>query len=79
VTALSKKVVPLSTSPSPLEDALLTPAEVADYLHITPGTLAVWRCTRRYPLAFVRVGSKIFYRASAVAAFVAAREEGGAR
>ena len=78
MTALSKKVVPLSTSPSPL-DPLLTPQEVASYLHVTPGTLAVWRCTRRYPLAFVRVGSKIFYRASAVAAFVAVREEGGGR
>jgi excisionase family DNA binding protein len=57
-----------------LEDRLLTPKEVADYLRVTTGTLSVWRSTKRYPLPFVRVGTKIFYRSSAVADFVAARE-----
>jgi excisionase family DNA binding protein len=58
---------------SPL-DTLLSPKEVADYLRVTVGTLSVWRSTKRYPLPFIKVGSKIFYRTSAVEAFVASRE-----
>jgi hypothetical protein len=57
-----------------LKDRLLTPKEVADYLRVTTGTLSVWRSTKRYPLPFVRVGSKIFYRASSVAKFVQEQE-----
>jgi len=56
------------------EDRLLTPEEAADRLRVTAGTLSVWRCTKRYPLPFVKVGSKIFYRTSAIEAFIAARE-----
>lgn len=60
---------------SPLQtDRLLTPQEAADRLRVTAGTLSVWRSTRRYPLAFVKVGSKIFYRASAVETFITSRE-----
>jgi len=62
------------SSDSQLQDTLLTPKEVADYLRVTTGTLAVWRSTKRYPLPFVRVGTKIFYRASAVREFVSGRE-----
>ena len=54
----------------------LTPAEVANILGITVGTLAVWRCTKRYCLPFVKVGRKIFYRNEDVKAFVDARTFG---
>ena len=49
---------------------LLTPKEAAAKLHTTYGTLAVWRCTRRKPLRFVRMGRKIFYKVEDVQAFI---------
>ena len=48
----------------------LTPSEAAEALGVTTGTLAVWRCTKRYQLPFVRVGSKIFYRAEDIQSFL---------
>lgn len=49
---------------------LLTPHEAAKALHTTYGSLAVWRCTRRHPLAFVRVGRKIFYKKADIEQFI---------
>jgi len=51
----------------------LTSTEVADILGVTEGTLAVWRCTKRYCLPFVRIGRKIFYRSEDVKTFVESR------
>ena len=50
---------------------LLKPETVAELLGITPHTLAVWRCCKRYPLPYVKVGSTVRYRATDVAAFIA--------
>lgn len=34
----------------------------ADYIGVTPGTLEVWRCTKRSPQpAYLKVGSKVYY------------------
>lgn len=33
----------------------------AAYLGITEHTLDVWRCTKRYPIPYIKVGSRIFY------------------
>jgi Helix-turn-helix domain len=55
---------------------LLTPKETAAILRVSVGTLAVWRCTQRYPLRFLKLGHAIRYRAEDVAAFV---ESGAAR
>ena len=49
---------------------LLNPREAAQVLRSTPGTLAVWRCTRRHPLKFTRVGRKIFYRPEDIREFI---------
>ncbi len=51
----------------------LTAAQVAETLGVTTGTLAVWRCTKRYQLPFVKIGRKIFYRSEDVNAFVESR------
>jgi Helix-turn-helix domain len=56
---------------------LLAPSEVAKILGTTEGTLAVWRCTRRYPLPFVRVGRKIRYDLASVEQFIRSRTVGG--
>lgn len=51
----------------------LNSAEVANILGVTEGTLAVWRCTKRYQLPFVKIGRKIFYRSEDVQSFVESR------
>ena len=53
---------------------LLSPQQTARALGTTSGCLAVWRCTRRYPLRFTKIGRKIFYREEDVQAFI---EQGG--
>lgn len=58
---------------------LLTPAEAAAALHTTKGVLAVWRSKKRYPLKFVRVGRRIFYRVKDVEEFIELRTYPGVR
>jgi hypothetical protein len=41
---------------------LLSPNEVADVLGVSKQTLAVWRCEQRYPLPYVKVGSRVISR-----------------
>jgi len=55
---------------------LMTPAEVANYLGVTTETLNVWRCTKRYNLAYVKAGRLVRYRAEDVEAFIASRIRG---
>ena len=52
---------------------LLSPSQTAQLLGVSRGTLAVWRCTKRYPLRFVKIGSKIQYRAQDVEKFIESR------
>lgn len=40
---------------------LLTPKEAAEFLGVTPGTLAVWRCVSRYAIPYVKIGGKVKY------------------
>lgn len=42
-------------------DKFMTPKELAEYLKIDEETLAVWRCKKTYPLAYVKVGGHIRY------------------
>jgi excisionase family DNA binding protein len=42
--------------------ALLTRKEAAEYLGCTEGTLATWKCSKRYPLPYVKIGRNIRYR-----------------
>jgi len=52
---------------------LNAPRATADRIGVSPGTLAVWRCTARYPLAYVRIGSRIFYTDEAIEKFIRSR------
>jgi len=52
---------------------LLTPQNVADRLGVSTTTLSTWRCTKRYPLAYVKVGRLVRYRLSDLEAFEVAR------
>jgi hypothetical protein len=56
---------------------LLNPKEAAEKLRTTYGTLAVWRCVRRHPLRFVRVGRKIFYTPEDIQTFIETQKDPG--
>lgn len=45
-------------------DRLLSRKEAARYLSLSPGTLAVWDCTKRYDLKPRKVGKVVRYRLS---------------
>ncbi|WP_233207859.1 helix-turn-helix domain-containing protein [Siphonobacter sp. BAB-5405] len=34
----------------------------ARYLRVSPGTLAVWDCTKRYNLKHIKIGRSVRYR-----------------
>jgi len=48
----------------------------ASYLDVRPGTLSVWRSTRRYPLRYVKVGACVRYRKRDLDEFLKARTVG---
>ncbi len=52
---------------------LLTENETAAFLGAAPDTLAVWRCTRRYSLPYIKIGRLVRYRESDVIAFLESR------
>lgn len=52
---------------------LLTPQDVADRLGVSTTTLSTWRCTKRYPLPYVKVGRLVRYRVEDVDAFEISR------
>lgn len=62
------------SNPDPLRDEV----QAAAFLDVKPTTLQVWRCTRRYPLPFVKVGRLVRYRQSDLDAFLRSRTQGGA-
>ena len=64
--------------PSRLVDAskLVDEKLAAEILGITPGTLSVWRCTRRYPLPYVKIGRTVRYRLSDLEEFARSRTVG---
>jgi len=57
----------------PQSDELLSPEQAAKQLHVGTQTLAVWRCHRRYPLAYAKIGSKVLYRQSEIDRFIESR------
>jgi excisionase family DNA binding protein len=59
------------------ENSLLTRDQAAKYLGVKSTTLAVWACTKRYNLAFVKVGRLCKYRLADLDAFIARNIVGG--
>jgi len=54
-------------------ESLMTPAEAADYLRVSEGTLTVWRCTGRHNLPFAKIGRRVMYRREALDRWIDAR------
>lgn len=53
-----------------LLEPLLCRKRAARYLNVSPGTLAVWDCTKRYNLNPLKVGRAVRYRRSDLDAFM---------
>ena len=53
-----------------LERDLVRPAVASQILGVSVQTLAIWRCAKRYSLVYVKIGSRVFYRRSDLAAFI---------
>jgi Helix-turn-helix domain len=51
----------------------LSPKQTADLLGKSLQTLASWRCNKRYPLAYIKVGGSVRYDERDVIAFLAQR------
>lgn len=56
---------------NPAQETLLTRKEAAAYINYSPGTLAVWDCTRRYNLRPIKIGRSVRYRKSFLDEFLA--------
>ncbi|MES2237134.1 MAG: helix-turn-helix domain-containing protein [Pseudomonadota bacterium] len=56
-----------------MDTKLLTSEQVADILGVTGHTLAVWRCTGRYDLPYVKSGRLVRYREADVTGFIERR------
>ena len=55
------------------DDSLLDRKTAAKYLSVSPGTLAVWDCTKRYDLKPIKIGRAVRYRRSDLDKFIEQR------
>lgn len=54
---------------------LLTSEEAADYICVATDTLAVWRCTGRYDIPYIKIGRKVRYNEQDLLAFIEQRTQ----
>jgi len=70
---MSQEEAEFATSFLDPNQPLLTTQETPKMLGTTAGTLNVWRCTKRYALAYIKIGSSVRYRRQDVMDFINAR------
>ena len=58
------------------QNGLLNNEEAAAYLGVSPGTLEVWRSTKRYEISYIKVGRLVKYRKEALDDFLATQTVG---
>ena len=56
---------------APADAEYLTPPETARELGVSPGTLNIWRTTKRHGLPYIKIGKYIRFDPQAVRAFLA--------
>lgn len=52
------------------KNKLINTFEASNILGVTIETLNVWRCTKRYPLPYVKIGSKVMYKIDDINEFI---------
>lgn len=62
-----------------MNERTLTAKEAAAFLGVSPQSLNVWRCTKRYPLPYIKIGRMIRYRYSDLVAFLEQHATGDAQ
>lgn len=72
--ATQQSIIPLS----PYATDLLTPDQVAATLGLSHRTLAAWRSSRRNPLPYVKVGSRVRYRPEDISTWLESRTHSSA-
>jgi predicted DNA-binding transcriptional regulator AlpA len=58
-----------------LQEPLLNRKEAAKLLNVSPGTLAVWDCVKRYDLKPLKIGRAVRYRLSDINRFLEAQQK----
>jgi hypothetical protein len=48
--------------------------QAAAFLGKRPATLVIWRCTKRYPLAYLKIGGSVRYDEEDLIAFLESRK-----
>jgi excisionase family DNA binding protein len=67
------------SSPAELSPAdLLAEDDAAEVLGVSPGTLQVWRSTKRYGLPYLKIGRLVRYRRADLLAWLESRLVGAA-
>jgi excisionase family DNA binding protein len=69
----TRSEVSQSIAPNPPLSRLLTPKQAAEFLGVTEGTLATWRCVQRYRLPYIKVGRRVMYRSDDIETFISSR------
>lgn len=72
---MEKKATSLAEIVS-LSRELLNSNEAAAHIGVMPSTLAVWRCTKRYPIPYLKVGRLVKYRRTDLDAYLMSRTVG---
>lgn len=64
----------MNTTATPRRQSdLMSREEAAQYLGVSPKTLATWHCTGRYPLPVVKMGRSVKYRVADLEKFIESR------
>ncbi len=64
--------LPFDLSSRPRSE-LVTPSIAALALGVAKETLGVWRCTKRYPLRYVKIGRRVRYKVEDLLNFIESR------
>ncbi len=52
------------------QEKMLDRKQAAEFLGIKENTLAIWKCTKRYPLPYIKIGRYVRYRVSDLVKFI---------
>ncbi len=75
--ALQPEPEPHPILASLLRSDLLNTEQAAAYLGVTARTLEVWRCTKRHPIPYIKVGRLVKYRKGELDRWLARQTVGG--